>query len=351
MDRLAILGAGSFGTALAIAAAQSGTPVTLWARREAAAAAIRVTRRNDEYLPEGTLPESVRVTADLEEALGDARLWLYCTPAQTTRALAEETHRLVRPDVLAFCASKGIENGSLMTMSEVLQDVLAVRDEHVGVLYGPSHAEEVARGVPTALVAASSDETAAHAFRAAFMSNRLRVYVNDDVRGVEVAGSVKNVMAIAAGMSDGLGGGDNTKAALITRGMAEITRLGLALGARPVTFMGLAGIGDLVVTCMSRHSRNRSFGEMMGQGRTMQEALDAMTMVAEGVPTTQSVHALAQREGVEMPISEAVYRVLFEGMNPLAGLAELMARAPKHEDYLVGSDPEPDAEPMPPLAA
>ena len=351
MERLAILGAGSFGTALAIAAANGGTPVTLWARREDAAEAMRQTRVNEAYLDDATIPDSVRITADLDEVLDTSRLWLYCTPAQTTRALAEITRARLRPEVFAFCASKGIEVGSLMTMSQVLQDVLGLPNEHVGVLYGPSHAEEVAQGIPTALVAASENETAAHAFREAFMSQRLRVYVNDDVRGVEIAGSVKNVMAIASGMSDGLGGGDNTKAALITRGMAEIMRLGLALGARPMTFSGLAGIGDLVVTCMSRHSRNRKLGEMMGQGYSLQDALDTMTMVAEGVPTTQSVHELATREGVEMPISEAVYKVLFQTLNPLIGLAELMARAPKHEDYLIGSDPEPDADEMPPLTA
>ncbi len=332
---VAVLGAGSWGTALALSLARAGRFVRLWARRPALAQTLRATRENAEYLPGVHLPPSVEVTADLEAATRGADLWLFCTPSQSVRSVAQQLVGRADAHLIAFSAAKGIETGTLMTTTQVLADVLrGVPRSRMGVLYGPSHAEELAQDMPTAVVAAGYSIDIAREVQHTFMTPALRVYTNDDVIGVEVGGSVKNILAIAAGMSDGVGAGDNAKAALVTRGIAEIRRLGLALGARPLTFAGLTGIGDLVVTCMSRHSRNRYLGEQIGRGRPLDEVQHEMNMVAEGVATTQSVHALAQQQGVEMPLTEAVYRILFEGKPPHEALRELMARAPKDEDWL-----------------
>lgn len=332
---ITLFGAGSWGTALAVHLASAGRDVTLWARRPEAVEQMRRTRHNPRYLPDLRIPESVRLTSDFQTAAEAADLWAVAVPSQNLRSVAQR----LRPytdelDVLVSLA-KGIENDSLMTMSQVLGDVLPdVSKEHIGVLYGPSHAEEVAEGRPTTVVAAAPDASVAERIQDAFMTKRLRVYVNTDVIGVEIGGSAKNVLAIAAGISDGVGYGDNAKAALITRGLAEIRRLGLAMGARPQTFAGLAGIGDLVVTCMSQHSRNRHLGEEIGKGKTLAEVRDEMDMVAEGVQTTQSIHELAQHHEIEMPITEAVYSVLFEGKRPRDRVAELMTRSAKREHWL-----------------
>jgi len=231
--------------------------------------------------------------------------------------------------------AKGIENDTLLTMSRVLDEVLAsVPTGQIGTLYGPSHAEEVAEGQPTTVVAAAPREAVGENIQRTFMTERLRVYVNTDVTGVEIGGSAKNVLAIAAGIADGVGYGDNAKAALMTRGLAEIRRLGLALGARLETFAGLAGVGDLIVTCMSRHSRNRHLGEQIGRGETLDEVQAEMDMVAEGVRTTESIHELARRYDLEMPITEAVYAILFDGQEPREMVAELMTRSAKREHWL-----------------
>ena len=332
---LTLFGAGSWGTALAVHLASAGRDVTLWARRPEAAERIRRTRHNPAYLPEIEIPRSVRVTADLEAATEASDLWALAVPSQNLRSVAERLRPFSQPDVPVVSLAKGIENNSLCTMSQVLDEVLAsVPAAQIGVLYGPSHAEEVAEGRPTTVVAAAPDESIAQRIQGAFMTERLRVYVNTDVIGVEIGGSAKNVLAIAAGIGDGVGYGDNAKAALITRGITEIRRLGRALGARPETFAGLAGIGDLIVTCMSAHSRNRYLGEQIGQGRSLQEVVDSMDMVAEGVRTTQSIHDLAERHGIEMPITEAVYAVLFEGRRPQTMVEELMTRSAKREHWL-----------------
>ena len=329
--RTAVLGAGSWGTALAYSLARAGHPVTLWARREDAAREIRETRRNARYLPAAELPAHVEVTSDLEAAARSAEVWLFAVPSQSTRSVAERLAGLAPPQAVVSVA-KGIENGTQLTASGVLREALpGVPETRIGVLYGPSHAEEVALGQPTTVVVSVPDLDVAERVQALFMTPSLRVYTNPDLVGVEVAGSVKNVMALAAGMGDGLGLGDNAKAALVTRGLAEITRLGLALGADAHTFAGLAGLGDLVVTCFSRHSRNRRFGEMIGAGKTLQEAADAMTMVVEGVKTTASVRALAAQHGVEMPITLAVGRVLAGETDPTDEVRDLMTRDPKHE--------------------
>ncbi len=332
---VAVLGAGSWGTALAVSLARAGRYVHLWTRRPAHARTLRETRTNADYLPGVHLPPNVDVSADLDAAIEGADLWLFCTPSQSVRSVAEKLVGRADEHLIVFSAAKGIETDTLLTTTQVLSDVLRnVPRERMGVLYGPSHAEELAQDQPTTVVASGYDIRIAREVQHTFMTPALRVYVNDDVIGVEVGGSVKNVLAIAAGISDGVGAGDNAKAALVTRGIAEIRRLGLAMGARATTFAGLTGIGDLVVTCMSRHSRNRHLGEQIGRGYTLEQAQAEMNMVAEGVATTASVHALAQRHGIEMPIAEAVYQILFEQKPPQVALRELMERAPKHEDWL-----------------
>ncbi len=333
---IAVLGAGSWGTALAISLAASGHAVTLWARRPEAALAMARQRHNPSYLPEAVIPEAVRLTSDLEEATTGKDIWVIATPSHAIRALADRLVSFATNHHIVVSAAKGIENKTLLTTTQVLGERLTppVPSERIGVLYGPSHAEEVAAGLPTTLVAAAPSMRVAEQIQAIFMTSRLRVYVNEDVIGVEIGGSVKNVMAIAAGISDGIGYGDNGKAAIITRGMAEIQRLGVAMGARPSTFAGLAGIGDLVVTCTSRHSRNRYLGEQIGQGKSLDEVQSEMQMVAEGVRTTASVRALAHRYRIEMPITEAVYAILFEEKKPADAVRELMTRSAKQEDGL-----------------
>jgi glycerol-3-phosphate dehydrogenase (NAD(P)+) len=329
---IAVVGAGSWGTALAVSLCSTGHRVMLWARRPEHAEAMRESRLNEAYLPGIVLPETLRISTDLRAVASETRLWVVAVPSQSVRTVMTPLADLVGAGHTLVSVAKGIEAGSLLTTSGVLRDVLpAAAPGRVGVLYGPSHAEEVAAGQPTSVVVALPDPDAAAEVQAAFMSPSLRVYANADLVGVEIAGSVKNVIAIAAGMADGLGLGDNTKAALVTRGLAEITRLGLALGADAHTFAGLAGLGDLVVTCFSRHSRNRSFGERVGGGMSITDALAVSTMVVEGVGTTQSVLALAARVGVEMPISQAVHAILFEGYRPADAVRALMERDPKLE--------------------
>ncbi|NNF03375.1 MAG: NAD(P)H-dependent glycerol-3-phosphate dehydrogenase [Rhodothermales bacterium] len=334
--RVAVIGAGSWGTALAISLAESGHDVRLWARREEAAERMRRERHNPNYLPDADIPPGIEITSELGAAVADREFWIFATPSQAVRSVAERLESVSHENLIVVSVAKGIENGTLLTTTSVLEQALpGVPRGRIGVLYGPSHAEEVARHVPTTVVVAAHDVATAEQIQALFMTPTLRVYVNQDVCGVEIAGSVKNVLAIAAGISDGVGFGDNAKAALLTRGMAEIRRLGVAMGADPLTFAGLAGIGDLVVTCMSGLSRNRHLGELIGQGMTLDEAEATMTMVAEGVRTTASVVELARRHDEEMPITFAVYSILFENKSPHAAVRDLMMRSAKREDWLV----------------
>lgn len=338
--RIAIIGAGSWGTALAITLSQNGHQVYLWARREEAAQRMKLQHRNPRYLSDALIPAAVTVTSDLHEAIGSADLWIFATPSQAIRAAAERIRKEEQEhqNLTVVSVAKGIEQETLMTSSGVLNDVLeGVPADRIGVLYGPSHAEEVAAAQPTAVVAAAPDETVAREIQDAFMTPWFRVYVNTDVVGVEVGGSVKNVMALAAGISDGVGFGDNAKGALITRGLAEIKRLGVEMGADPLTFSGLAGLGDLVVTCTSDHSRNRYVGEQLGKGRDLEDVVSGMNMIAEGVDTTQSVYELAERHGVEMPITRVVHRILFRDTDPLDAVSELMMREPKKEHETAAS--------------
>lgn len=333
--RVAVIGAGSWGTALAISLAQSGHLVTLWARREESADLMRRERHNPTYLPDAIIPDSIQITHDLEKAAKGADVWLIATPSQAVRGIATQLQPFVHDQLIVVSVAKGIETDTLLTTSCVLFDCLKpISKDKIGVLYGPSHAEEVASCNPTTVVASSYSRETANKIQEVFMSPTLRVYVNDDIRGVEIAGSVKNVLAIAAGISDGVGYGDNAKAAIMTRGLAEIKRLGVAMGANPSTFAGLAGIGDVIVTCMSTLSRNRNLGYNIGQGKTLEQIQSEMTMVAEGVCTTKSVMALAKKLHVEMPITEAVYRILFENESPSDAVRALMMRSAKSEDWL-----------------
>lgn len=333
--KITVFGAGSWGTALTISLARRGHEVSLWARRADACARMVAERHNPTYLPGAEIPESVVISTDAEALARDRYMWVFATPSQAVRAVAGRVAYLANSRLRVVSLAKGIENDTLLTTTHVLDEVLeAVPLENIGVLYGPSHAEEVAAGKPTTVVASAHSEQVATEIQKVFMTDRLRVYVNPDVTGVEIGGSVKNVLAIATGIAEGLGYGDNTKAAIVTRGLAEIRRLGMAMGADAETFAGLAGIGDLVVTCMSSLSRNRHLGELIGRGMSLEEAERSMTMVAEGVRTTKSVHELAQRYSIELPITEAVYKVLFRGKRPQSSVDELMSRSAKREDWL-----------------
>jgi glycerol-3-phosphate dehydrogenase (NAD(P)+) len=335
MSSITLFGAGSWGTALSVHLTSAGRDVVLWARRPEVAEEIRRTSHNPTYLPELLIPSSVEITTDLEEAARSSDLWGMALPSQKLRERAEALRPYAHEGLRMISLSKGIENETLLTMSQVLNDVFdEVPRGQIGALYGPSHAEEVAEGRPTAIVAAAPSEEEARCFQSAFMTERLRVYLNTDVLGVEIGGSAKNVLAIAAGIADGISYGDNAKAALITRGLAEIRRLGEALGADPQTFAGLSGIGDLVVTCMSQHSRNRYLGEQMSTGKNLDDVINEMQMVAEGVRTTRSVYNLAKHHGVEMPITEAVHAVLFDDRSPRKMVKRLMTRSPKRENWL-----------------
>lgn len=327
MPVIAVLGAGGWGTALAILLAEKNFPVRIWARREEFAAELSQTRENKAYLPGVTVPAAVAISADLERALSGAEVVVLSVPSQALRGVLSRAVPLLSPQAVLVNTAKGLEIDSLLRLSQVmLEELPASFGQRVAVLSGPSHAEEVARHQPTAVVVAASVPAVAGYVQETFMSPDLRVYTNPDLVGVELGGALKNVVALAVGMAEGLGLGDNSKAALITRGLAEITRLGLRLGASPHTFAGLTGIGDLVVTCTSRHSRNRRAGIALGMGKSLTEVLAETGMVVEGVATTRAACQLADRLGVEMPIAREVHDVLFIGQSPRAGVANLMQR-------------------------
>ncbi|MGB9885959.1 MAG: NAD(P)H-dependent glycerol-3-phosphate dehydrogenase [Moorellales bacterium] len=324
---VAVLGAGSWGTALAVLLAEKGYRVRLWARRPEAAEELRWRRENLSYLPGIVIPFEVAVTSDLAEALHNAEVVVLSVPSHALRPTLRLARSLLPRQALLVNTAKGLEADSLRRLSQVVTEELGEEaGARLAVLSGPSHAEEVSRRFPTAVVVASQELGTAEAIQDLFSTSYLRVYTNPDLVGVELGGALKNVIALASGMADGLGFGDNTRAAIITRGLAEIARLGVRLGANPLTFAGLAGLGDLVVTCTSPHSRNRQAGLLIGRGHTLEQALAQVGMVVEGVRTTRAACELADRMGVEMPISREVYRVLFEGRAPQEGVARLMLR-------------------------
>jgi glycerol-3-phosphate dehydrogenase (NAD(P)+) len=331
--RIAVVGGGSWGTALAALLAKQGHQTVLWSFEEDVVESVN-TRHLNSFLEDVTLPVSLRATADLTAAVAGAQVVVSVSPSQFVARVMGQAAPHIAADALVVSASKGIEFDTLRTMDQVLGEVLppSVMDRFC-VLSGPSFAAEVAREAPTAVVVASRDQAAARTVQGLFQTEYFRVYTNADVVGVEVAGALKNVIALGAGVAAGLGFGHNTLAALITRGLAEITRLGVALGADRATFSGLAGMGDLVLTCTGSLSRNRTVGYRLGQGETLDAILADMKAVAEGVKTAGAVHALAQRHGVETPIAAQVYAIVHEGRNPYDALRALMLRDPKPEEW------------------
>jgi glycerol-3-phosphate dehydrogenase (NAD(P)+) len=326
--RVAVIGAGSWGTTVA-AIASVNTPTTLWARRAELADQINNAHVNADYLASFTLPRDLRATASIDEAVSNADVVIMAVPSHGFRAIAAEAAPFLRPWVPVVSLSKGLERDTLLRMSEVAAEVMPGRP--VGVMTGPNLAREILSGQPAATVVAIPDATIACELQRILSQPTLRVYTNPDVIGCEVAGVVKNVIAIAAGMAEGMGFGDNTRATLITRGLAEMTRLGVALGGDSATFAGLAGMGDLIATCSSKQSRNNCVGLALGEGQTIEAILDSMHMVAEGVKSSASVLDLARKLGVEMPITEQVVAVCHDGRTAREALAALMARTSKSE--------------------
>jgi glycerol-3-phosphate dehydrogenase (NAD(P)+) len=339
MSRIAVIGAGAWGTALSIVLGRRGAhEVRLWAHEKEVRESIAARRVNELFLPGQTIPETVTATNDWKEALTGAEMVVSVMPSHHCRALFEEMHVYLTPEMLLVSATKGLENDTLMRMSEVITGV--VRNARgftprIAALSGPTFAKEVARGDPTAITVASADGALAETIQREFSDPRFRVYTNDDVAGVELGGALKNIIAIAAGVCDGLGLGHNSVAALITRGLAEITRLVVACGGRQETMSGLAGLGDLVLTCTGGLSRNRSVGVELGKGRKLPEILEGMHgMVAEGVFTTNAAVGLARAHGVEMPITEQMHAILHDGKSPGDAIRDLMTRAARSETGL-----------------
>lgn len=328
--RFAILGSGTWGSAVALLLARKpDRRVSLWSARARTEADLQSRRNNFENRVGAAFPSEVFFTGDIKLAVAAAELLIVAVPTAYLRETMQRIAGDLPPQKPTLSLVKGVERETFERPSEILQEITGPRP--VAVLSGPSHAEEVVRGLPTSLVVASENESLSRQIQQLFSTDRIRVYTNLDVIGVELAGALKNVIAIAAGLCDGLQLGDNAKSALITRGLVEMTRFGVAQGAEPATFAGLAGMGDLIATCISPHGRNRHVGECLARGQPLQEILDAMNMVAEGVTTAQSVHQQSQQLGIAMPITEAVYRILYEGKDPQQALTDLMLRSPKSE--------------------
>jgi glycerol-3-phosphate dehydrogenase (NAD(P)+) len=334
--RVAVVGAGSWGTAFAAVVADKGVPTVLWARREDLAEAITDRHENPEYLAGLRLPEALIATHDLERAVREADAVAMAVPSHAFRGIVRDVLPLLGPDVPVVSLTKGIEQDTLQRMTEVVAEEGDLGPSRVAVLSGPNLAKEVVTGQPSATVVACEDHEVAARLQAAFMGRAFRVYTNPDVTGVELGGAMKNVVAIAAGIAAGMGFGDNARASLITRGLAEIARLGQALGGNPLTFAGLAGMGDLVATCYSPLSRNRTVGEQLGRGRKLDDIVGEMHMVAEGVKTSRPLCTIAERHGVEVPIAEHVVKALYEGMNPEEMVLSLMLRQAKPELHGIG---------------
>jgi glycerol-3-phosphate dehydrogenase (NAD(P)+) len=328
--KLSVLGAGSWGIALSLHLKRAGHEVTLWDHDTVKADQLARERENKKLLPGVLLPEEITVVSDMERALWEREGVVIAVPSHVVRSTSEKASANWPRGAWVVCASKGLEEESHLRLSEVLKQSLK-SEALIAVLSGPSHAEEVSRKMPTTVVAASADAGLSKKVQEAFHSDYFRVYTSTDVAGVELGGSLKNVIAIAAGITDGLGLGDNSKAAIMTRGLHEITRLGVALGAQAQTFAGLAGMGDLIVTCTSRHSRNRLLGEKMGKGASLDQALKEMVMVAEGMKTSHAALELAQQLKVEVPITLEVYEVLFKGKPAKEAARSLLARSAKPE--------------------
>lgn len=330
-NKICVLGAGSWGNTLAVMLTNK-YDVTMWEFDPEACKKIKSSRTNEKFLPGITFPDNLSVTNDLKQAISDAFLIVFAVPSFAMRSLCENSKSFFANEQLIVTVTKGIEDNTFMRMSEIIDSVIPNK-KGVVALSGPTHAEEVSRGIPTTIVAASKTLKDAEEVQKVFMTDFFRVYTNDDITGVEIGGAVKNVIAIVAGISDGIGFGDNTKAALITRGMAEIIRLGKKAGAQEQTFSGLAGMGDLIVTCGSKHSRNRHVGEMLGKGKTIDEIIQSMSMVAEGVKNCKSISHFAKSLGVEMPLTEELYRILYEKSDIKDSIKRLLGRKEKYEHW------------------
>lgn len=331
-DKVTVLVAGSWGTALAKVLAENGHETMLWTRHIQQADEINLRHTNSKYLPEVALPAGLKATTDLEEAIVGSSAVIIVAPSSSMRDVVRQAAPYIHNEMLLIHATKGFEKTTLKRMSEVIAEELPQLDaDKICVLSGPSHAEEVSSRCPTTVVVAARDTQAAESAQDLFINPYFRVYTNPDLIGVEISGALKNIIALGAGMSDGLGFGDNAKAALLTRGLVEITRLGKAMQANPMTFAGLSGIGDLIVTCTSRHSRNWRAGYQLAQGTQVDEVLQEMGMVVEGVQTTKAAYQLAHEYGVSMPITSELYEVLFNGKSPRVAVEDLMGRGRTHE--------------------
>lgn len=328
--KVSVIGAGGWGTAVALVLAKKGHDVTIWARREEVTAHLLRTRENTSYLPGVLLPANIQITNSLQEAVANRDVIVTATPTKAVRETVEAFKGYLNSNTLLVSLSKGFERESFLRCSEVIASVTGNKD-NVVVISGPNHAEEVARDIPTATVAAGFCLDAAEHVQEIFITPKFRVYTNPDLVGVEVAGALKNIIALAAGICDGLGYGDNTKAALMTRGIAEITRLGIKMGAQPLTFAGLAGIGDLIATCTSKHSRNWRTGHALGKGEKLQDILNRTGMVVEGVATTETAANLAAKYNVSMPITQALWEVIFADKAPHLAVTDLMLRGKANE--------------------
>jgi len=340
MEKIAVIGSGGWGTAIASLLARNGHQVILWSYMQEESDALKKDGENKRFLPGVALPAGISFTASLEEALKDVRVIFMVTPSQAVLSTAKAMSPYVAAGSVIVNASKGLEQTSLKRLSQVVKE--AVPQATIAVMSGPSHAEEVARGLATTNVIACEDLAVSQELQDILMSDAFRVYTGTDIVGVELGGALKNVIALCAGIADGIGLGDNAKAALMTRGMAEIARLGVAMGAEYETFSGLSGMGDLIVTCTSMHSRNRRAGILIGQGMSPEEAIEEVKMVVEGFYTTKAAYMLAQKLGVEMPITEQAYGVLFEHKDPKTTVLNLMMREKKHETEreVIGSIPQ-----------
>ena len=330
--KIGVIGAGSFGTALAMILVNKGHQVKIWSRDAAQLDLMKETRTNPRFLPGVTLPEGLEMAYTLEDAVQGAELVLFSVPAQAFRSVFAQTASMLEPEAIVVNVAKGIEMGTLLRLSQVAREVKP--DVRYVTLSGPSHAEEVAGNLPTTVAVAAEDETLALEVQETFITERFRVYTNHDVAGVELGGSLKNIIALGAGISDGMGFGDNAKAALMTRGITEMCRLGATMGASLETFSGLTGIGDLIVTCTSMHSRNRRCGILIGQGKDPAEAMKEIGMVVEGITTAEAAYALAQQYGIEMPITECIYKVIHGEMDARLAVPYLMERGMKNEMHI-----------------
>ncbi len=330
----AVLGAGGWGTTISILLYSNGHSVTLYEYKPDYAESLKIERENKIYLPGIKIPDEINITSNLNEATSKKHLIIFAIPTQYIRGVIQKIDFSSIKDSFVVNLAKGIEIDTLKRVSEIIKDVFPeISDEQISTLSGPSHTEEVARKIPTAVVVASRSIETARFVQREFMNPYFRVYASTDIVGVELGGSLKNVIAIGAGICDGAGFGDNTKAAIMTRGIAEISRLGIALGAKPETFAGLSGMGDVIVTCMSKYSRNRYVGEQIGKGKKLREVLEQMQMVAEGIFTTKSVYQLSQKVKVEVPICTEVYKILYEDKDPIVATTDLMTRQPKEENW------------------